>query len=238
MEIYVANRINMSHNKDGCWERRRKIIQLSDKQTQILDIVKTNSPITGEDIAQIMKTTRAALRSDLTFLTQLGLLEARPRVGYCYSNTRHGYDIYMKMIQMSVSDYQSVPIVLDEKSSAYEALVSLFINNIGTLFIVNSDGMLEGVLSRKDLLKLAIGNTNMHKVPVSVIMTRMPNLVMTTPDESLWHAAQKLITHEIDGLPVVKKRGIDQYEVLGRFTKTNVVRAFVDIGYGYVGDEQ
>ncbi len=218
-------------------ERRRKIIQLSEKQTQILDIVKVNSPITGEDIAKMMKTTRAALRSDLTFLTQLGFLEARPRVGYCYSNTRQGYDIYMKMIQMSVADYQSVPIVLDEKSSAYDALVSLFINNIGTLFIVNSEGILEGVLSRKDLLKLAIGNTNMHKVPVSVIMTRMPNLIMTTPDESLWHAAQKLITHEIDGLPVVKKTATDKYEVLGRFTKTNVVRAFVDIGYGYVGDE-
>ena len=146
-----------------------------------------------------MNTTRASLRSDLTLLTQLGLLEARPRVGYYYNQSRQGYDIYMKMIQMSVEDYQSMPVVVNEKASAYDALVSLFINNIGTLFIVNEEGLLDGVLSRKDLLKLAIGTTDMHKVPVSVIMTRMPNLIMTTPDESLWHAAQKLITHEIDG---------------------------------------
>jgi CBS domain-containing protein len=199
--------------------------------------VKAQSPITGDKIAALMKTTRASLRSDLTFLTQLGLLEARPRVGYYYSQSRQGYDIYMKMIQMSVSDYQSMPVVVNEKATAYDALVSLFINNIGTLFIVNEDGLLEGVLSRKDLLKLAIGTTDMHKVPVSVIMTRMPNIIMTTPDESLWNAAQKLITHEIDGLPVVKKVGVDQFEVLGRFTKTNVVRAFVDIGYGYAGEE-
>lgn len=218
-------------------ERRRSPIQFSEKQLQILDIVKTQSPITGDKIATLMDTTRASLRSDLTFLTQLGVLEARPRVGYCYSELRQGYDIYMKMIQMSVQDYQSMPVVVNEKASAYDALVSLFINNIGTLFIVGENGLLEGVLSRKDLLKLAVGNTDMHKVPVSVIMTRMPNLIMTTPDESLWSAAQKLIMHEIDGMPVVKKVGEDQFEVMGRFTKTNVVRAFVDIGYGYAGDD-
>lgn len=218
-------------------ERRRSPIQFSEKQLQILDIVKTQSPITGDKIATLMDTTRASLRSDLTFLTQLGVLEARPRVGYCYSESRQGYDIYMKMIQMSVQDYQSMPVVVNEKASAYDALVSLFINNIGTLFIVGENGLLEGVLSRKDLLKLAVGNTDMHKVPVSVIMTRMPNLIMTTPDESLWSAAQKLIMHEIDGMPVVKKVGEDQFEVMGRFTKTNVVRAFVDIGYGYAGDD-
>ncbi len=218
-------------------ERRRSLIRFSEKQLQILDIVKTQSPITGDKIAALMETTRASLRSDLTFLTQLGVLEARPRVGYCYSESRQGYDIYMKMIQMSVHDYQSMPVVVNEKASAYDALVALFINNIGTLFIVNEQGFLEGVLSRKDLLKLAVGNTDMHKVPVSVIMTRMPNLIMTTSDESLWSAAQKLILHEIDGMPVVKKVGEDQYEVMGRFTKTNVVRAFVDIGYGYAGED-
>lgn len=219
-------------------ERRRRHIRLNEKQLQILDIVKSQSPITGDQIASQMETTRASLRSDLTFLTQLGLLEARPRVGYYYGQSRQGYDIYMKMIQMSVEDYQGMPVVINENAAAYDALISLFINNIGTLFVVNEEGLLEGVLSRKDLLKLAIGTTDMHKVPVSVIMTRMPNLIMTTPDESLWDAAQKLITHEIDGLPVVKKVGEDQFEVLGRFTKTNVVRAFVDIGYGYAGEDK
>ena len=62
-------------------------------------------------------------------------------------------------------------------------------------------------------------------------MTRMPNIVMTTPDESLWSAARKLIVHEVDALPITKK--LDEgYEVIGRFTKTNVAKAFVDLGYG------
>ncbi|MFP5526943.1 CBS domain-containing protein [Peptococcus simiae] len=143
----------------------------------------------------------------------------------------------MRMVELTVGQYQSVPVVLDERSSAYDALVSLFMNNIGTLFVVSEGGLLEGVLSRKDLLKLAVGNTDMHVVPVGVVMTRMPNIIMTTPEESLWMAARKLTHHEIDGLPVVKKLGEDQYEVIGRFTKTNVARAFVDIGYGYAGGE-
>lgn len=217
-------------------EKGGSIIQLNERQTQILEIVKENSPITGDDIASRLGATRAGLRSDLTFLSQLGLLEARPRVGYYYNDKRHGYDIYMKMVELTVEDYQSVPVVLDEKASAYDALVSLFMNNIGTLFVVRENGVLEGVLSRKDLLKLAVGATDMHLVPVGVVMTRMPNIIMTTPEESIWMAARKLIQHEIDGLPVVKKISNDEFEVIGRFTKTNVARAFVDIGYGYAGD--
>lgn len=197
--------------------------------------MKANEPITGDEIAARLGTTRAVLRSDLTFLSQLDILEARPRVGYCYNDKRHGYEIYMRMIDLTVSDYQSMPVVLDDKSSAYDALVSLFMNNIGTLFVVRDGGLLDGVLSRKDLLKLAVGATDMNNVPVGVVMTRMPNIIMTTPDESIWDASRKLIHHEIDGLPVVKKVGTDAYEVIGRFTKTNIARAFVDIGYGHAG---
>lgn len=67
-------------------------------------------------------------------------------------------------------------------------------------------------------------------------MTRMPNVVMTSPDENLWAAAKKLIRHQIDGMPVVGSRGEEGYEVVGRFTKTNVTQAFVDIGYGQAGE--
>ena len=35
-------------------------------------------------------------------------------------------------------------------------------------------------------------------------MTRMPNIITTTPEESLVSAAQKIIEHEVDALPVVR----------------------------------
>ena len=46
---------------------------LSERQETILQIVKENSPITGQHIANRLHVTRAALRSDLAILTMLGL---------------------------------------------------------------------------------------------------------------------------------------------------------------------
>ena len=139
--------------------------------------------------------------------------------------------MYKELIDLVVRDYQSVPTVLSEKASAYDAMVALFVANVGSLCIIDENNALTGVVSRKDLLKLALNGSNVKEYPVSIIMTRMPNIVMTTPDESLWSAARKLIVHEVDALPITKK--LDEgYEVIGRFTKTNVAKAFVDLGYG------
>ncbi|MDD2361277.1 MAG: helix-turn-helix domain-containing protein, partial [Syntrophaceticus schinkii] len=51
----------------------------------MIEIVKENTPITGEKIANKLNVRRATLRPDLAVLTMAGLLEARPRVGYFYS---------------------------------------------------------------------------------------------------------------------------------------------------------
>ena len=48
--------------------------------------MKHNGPITGEHIADRLDLTRATLRPDLAILTMSGILEARPRVGYYYTN--------------------------------------------------------------------------------------------------------------------------------------------------------
>ena len=106
---------------------------------------------------------------------------------------------------------------------------------MGTLFVVSDQGILEGVVSRKDLLKTALGKIDVNQLPVSIIMTRMPNIVTTTPEESLWTAARKLISHEIDALPVVRRLANsqeDKFEVIGRVSKTNITKVFVDLGLG------
>ena len=137
-------------------------------------------------------------------------------------------------MNLQVKDYQSQPAVLSLDAAAYDALVALFVHNIGSIFIVDEQQALQGVVSRKDLLKVAMGQSDMHKMPVGMVMTRMPNLIMTTENECIWDAARKLISHEIDALPVVRQDGKEQWKVVGRFTKTNVTRAFVELGYGKV----
>ena len=89
-------------------------IELSERQKKIVDIVKDNSPITGEQIAERLKLTRATLRPDFTVLTMIGMLEARPKVGYLYSgNAISG--IFLKQVKsLKVSDIKSLPIIVDE----------------------------------------------------------------------------------------------------------------------------
>lgn len=207
-------------------------IDLNKRQEQILQIVKEHGPITGEQIAEMLNLTRATLRPDLAILTMSGFLDARPRVGYFYAGKSGNKLLSEKVRKLKVRDYKAAPILVQESSSVYEAIVTLFLEDVGTLFVVNKDNHLAGVVSRKDLLRASIGNKNLEDVPVGIIMTRMPNIVVTELEESLFEAANKLIEYQIDSLPVVipvegKKH---TYEVVGRFTKTTITRAFVELG--------
>ena len=212
------------------------VINLNQRQKDILNIVKESGPITGESIANRLKLTRASLRPDLAFLTQVGLLDARPRVGYFFKGEDNNYDAYRKIIDLKVKNYQNVPVIVNVNTSVYDTIVSMFVNDVGTIYIVNSDGELMGVVSRKDMLKMAIGQANINELPVRIVMTRMPNIVVVTEEESLWQAARKMIEHEVDSLPVVQTNEHGGYEVLGRLTKTNITRAFMDLNSGNVLD--
>lgn len=208
-------------------------MRLSERQEKIVELVKTASPMTGEQIASQLKLTRATLRPDLTILTMTGVLEARPRVGYFYIEERARSPFAERMHQLRVGDFMTIAAAVKENVSIYDAVVSMFTNNVGSLIVIGDKRELRGMVSRKDILKAALGNTVLHQVPIGVIMTRMPNIVMVTTDESILDAAKKLVQHQIDSLPVVEnfidEEGNEVYEVVGRFTKTNITNLFVDL---------
>ncbi|MGE4271903.1 MAG: helix-turn-helix transcriptional regulator [Desulfitobacterium sp.] len=209
-------------------------MEFSERQARIVEIVKDSSPITGEQIAAKLDLTRATLRPDLTILTMAGVLDARPRVGYFLKEQKESSPIMEQLRLLRVGDFKSLPISVRESISIYDAIVTMFTQNVGTLTVVGENQNLKGMVSRKDLLKSALGKTDLQQVPVSIIMTRMPNIIMTTADEPILDAARKLTLHQIDSLPVVEafidEKGEERYEVIGRFTKTNVARIFVQIG--------
>jgi CBS domain-containing protein len=209
-------------------------MELTRRQEAILEIVKKNSPITGEQIAELLSLTRATLRPDMAVLTMIGLLGARPRVGYFYSGKNLDRVIAERLHQIKVTDVKSVPVVVSEHCSVYDAVVTIFLEDVGTLFIVKEGGLLEGVVSRKDLLKSMLGGRDIQKLPVGVIMTRMPNIITVEPGESVWVAAKKLIAHEVDAVPVVRRpvnNSSEQgMEIIGRLSKTNITRLFVELG--------
>lgn len=207
-------------------------IELNARQRRILEIVKQNGPITGDRIAEILGLTRATLRPDLAILTMSGFLEARPRVGYFYAGDRTKSVWQNRLKQMTVQMFKAPPIVVEEHKSVQEAIVTLFLEDVGTLYIIGKDRLLSGVVSRKDLLRAVLGNKNLEDIPVGIIMTRMPNIVTVRPEETLFEAAQKLLEYQVDSLPVVVPRdtGRFHFEVVGRFTKTTVTRAFIALG--------
>lgn len=200
-------------------------IELNQRQEKILQIVKHNGPITGEKIAERLNLTRATLRPDLAILTMAGYLDARPRVGYFYTGKSTTQLLSASIRKFQVKDFQSIPIVVHEDDTAYDAICTMFLEDVGTLFVINNDNHLVGVCSRKDLLRAAMGQ-DIHSVPIHIIMSRMPNIAVVYLDDLLIYAAKLLIERQVDSLPVVEFKN-NGYEVTGRITKTTITRAFV-----------
>jgi CBS domain-containing protein len=214
-------------------------LDLNERQHKIIQIVREKAPITGEQIAEQLSVTRATLRPDLAILTMSGFLEARPRVGYFYTGQTSGTILSEVVQKLKVEAYLSSPVVIAESASAYKAVCEMFVEDVGSLFVVDNSGLLAGVLSRKDLLRTAIGSQDMNQVPVSVIMSRMPNIAYCKRDDTVVDVALLLITKEIDAVPVVQKKG-NGFEVIGRMTKTNITKAFVglaNVGGSEKGDK-
>ncbi|MEW8972655.1 MAG: helix-turn-helix transcriptional regulator [Tissierellaceae bacterium] len=206
-------------------------IRFSKRQEKIIEIVKKHQPITGDDIAGELDLTRSTIRPDLSILTMIGILDARPRVGYFYTGKTSLSYIADKIKTILVEDIKSMPVVLDESTSIYDAIVFMFLENVGSIYITN-EGILSGVISRKDIIRSIMGGVDLYKVPIGVIMTRMPNIVYIRPKDSILSAAKKLMEHEIDSLPVVEiiSENKGEYQVIGRITKTTITRLFVELG--------
>ena len=209
-------------------------MKLSPRQEEIVRMVKEGQPVTSEHLAERLGVTRAALRADLAILTMIGTLDARPKVGYVYLGEAKNFDRESEISNILVKEIMSKPITVSEETMVYDAIVFLFLNDVGTLF-VESKGALVGAISRKDFLKIAIGNVDIHKVPVGVIMTRMPNIICGFAEDKAYDLAKKIIDHEIDSIPIVEKIEVldderNQYKIIGKISKTNITKLFVKLG--------
>ena len=168
-----------------------------------------------------------------------GILDARPKVGYFYTGKNTLGMLQEEISVITVGQVMSVPVVIGTDKSAYDAVVSMFIDDAGSVFVVDENGYLNGVVSRKDLLKAATNNNgDLKDLPVAMVMTQLSKIVMVHPEDSVASAARKAIDNEIDSLPVVKviNAKAKTFEVVGRITKTNFTRLLVDLAEGKGGN--
>lgn len=196
----------------------------SERQEKIIDIVKKRAPITGNEIAEILGVTRGALRTDFSVLTKDRIIASKTKIGYSYLG--NGTPTGTKLGKNSVDNYMSVPNILPEETTVYEAIVSIFLKDTGSIYVTKG-GMLSGVISRKDLLKHMMGGADSRNSPIGMIMTRMPNVIFCYRDESIHAAAEKMVEHEIDSLPVVDVAE-EGYKVVGKVSKTTITKIFVE----------
>ena len=127
-------------------------------------------------------------------------------------------------------------MIVGEHTSAYDAVIAMFTEDVGTVF-VGTDNILAGVVSRKDLLKTALGNNDLKALPVRMVMTPSSKLIYVEPQEQALVAAQQLMEYEVDCLPVVHVLDRDEedrkeLQIVGRISKTNITRLFVECGLG------
>ncbi|WKY46750.1 helix-turn-helix transcriptional regulator [Eubacteriaceae bacterium ES3] len=208
-------------------------MQLTERQQEIVDIVKEKQPIKSNEISELLNINRATLRPDLKVLTMLGILEAKRKVGYFYTGRSllHMLGSYIKTI--SVMDIQSEPTTVEENTSIYDGIITMFTKNAGTLYVVDGK-YLSGIVSRKDFIKAMIGRKEMDTLPIPLIMTRMPNIIYLEPEESVYDAAFKTMYYEVESLPIVVKEkdenGKERLVLIGKVSRTNISRYVVNMG--------
>lgn len=205
-------------------------MKLSKRQEQIAQIVREEGPVTGSAIAEHLEVTRSALRSDLSVLTMLGVLDARPNVGYYYVGLSKETQTAERLKSFLVSDVLSQAVVVNGDTSLYDTIVTIFTEDVGTILVCD-DSHLVGVVSRKDLLRASMGQTDSHTMPISMIMTPVSKVITVEPTDTLVEAAQKMIDYEVDCLPVVVREDVEnkkRLKVVGRVSKTTVAKVFLE----------
>lgn len=200
-------------------------MELTTRQKKIIQIVKTDEPISADNIAKQLSLSKPTLRSDLAILTMTGILDARPKVGYFFSGQNFDPLLFDDLYEKKITEIMVPPINVKKETTISDAVTMLFMHDVGTLYVVENDELL-GVISRKDLLRSTISSTDTHTIPVAMIMTRMPNVITIQENERILDAGYKIIQHEIDSIPVVDKQ--NPLKVIGKISKTVVLKHFIN----------
>lgn len=201
-------------------------MKLTERQQHIIEIVKENEPISGDNIAQTLGLTKSTLRSDLAVLTMTGILDARPKVGYIYSGLGFQPMIQDRLSALKVQDIMLAPVSVKQETTVQDAITALFMYDIGTLYIVDDQKEMIGVVSRKDLLR-SVTMGNYQTAPVAVVMTRMPNIFVAYPDMPVLKAAKSISRHQVDSLPVMASKTSNK--IIGKISKTTLVNLLIEL---------
>jgi len=201
------------------------VTQLTQRQNKIIQLLKAESPMTGETLSTKLNISLATIRADLRLLTTIGILDARPKVGYAYQGENLLQMDSQKFFQTTIAAILLPPTEIKLTTSMEEAVTKMFLADVGSLYVLDDDGALVGLISRKDLLRASFTNRD-TTLPASIVMTRMPNVITVTADTSIIAASKLLLKHNVDSLPVVQNAG--DTHVIGKITKNRIFKYLIE----------
>jgi len=120
-----------------------------------------------------------------------------------------------------LSDIMSYPVVtINDNAKIEEAAMMLRKLGCTGMPVVDKDGRIQGVISRRDFKKLR--KPKHMQSPVKAFMTR--NVVTISHDKSIIEAARLMIKHDIGRIPVIKKD-----KIVGIITRSDAMTYFYDL---------
>ena len=98
-------------------------MSLTQRQKTIVEIVKENQPIIGDEIAKRLSLTRSALRTDFSILTGKGILKSKPKVGYIYQERKE---------KKYIHEIMGPVVSVESNLSVYDTILQIFHHHINS----------------------------------------------------------------------------------------------------------
>jgi CBS domain-containing protein len=108
---------------------------------------------------------------------------------------------------MKTKDLMEVPpTVISESATIDEAASAMWEGNIGSVIIVDKDGVMVGILTERDVLFSVTKSLTGKGIPVSSIMSKTS--LKASPNENIVTAVDRMTKANVRHLPVVTKEGV------------------------------
>lgn len=115
------------------------------------------------------------------------------------------------------------PIVIEPGDGLREVIKKLGHHNVGALPVVNMLGLVEGIITLRDMVNLMGISSSPLNVPVSEIMN--PNVITVKPDSSLAESVAVMSERRVRRVPVTGSDGA----IVGMLTNKDVLRHIAKI---------
>jgi len=107
---------------------------------------------------------------------------------------------------MKTKDLMQVPAVtVSEETTIDEAAEIMWDKNIGSVIVVDKEGLMIGILTERDVLFSVTKSLTGRGIPVSSVMSKTS--LMANPNESILTSVERMIRSGVRHLPVVDKTG-------------------------------